>query len=193
MWSRPSQYGYNVYVEDKDGVQHYVMKDDTDKQILFIVDEEDADGNVVKAHYDTFDENGNQVFYKDIENLDEATDTRFAGLSSGSANYAPSNPALVERVKADMEAFLKKNPDIKQEDIPTDLLTASGSGLDPHISPESAEVQIPRIVKESGLSEDTVRDIVKNNTEGKFLGIFGEETVNVLMVNIEIAQKMDLI
>lgn len=88
---------------------------------------------------------------------------------------------------------MEKNPEVKREDIPTDLLTASGSGLDPHISPESAEIQIPRIVEASGLSEDTVRDIVRNNTDGKFLGIFGEETVNVLMVNIEIAQKMDLI
>ena len=119
--------------------------------------------------------------------------TEFPGIGSGSNNYAPSNPALTERVEADIEAFWKKNPEVKQEDIPTDLLTASGSGLDPHISPESAEIQIPRIVEASGLSEDTVRDIVRNNTDGKFLGIFGEETVNVLMVNIEIAQKMDLI
>ena len=119
--------------------------------------------------------------------------TEFPGIGSGSNNYAPSNPALTERVEADIEAFLEKNPEVKREDIPTDLLTASGSGLDPHISPESAEIQIPRIVEASGLSEDTVRDIVRNNTDGKFLGIFGEETVNVLMVNIEIAQKMDLI
>ena len=119
--------------------------------------------------------------------------TEFPGIGSGSNNYAPSNPALTERVEADIEAFLEKNPEVKREDIPTDLLTASGSGLDPHISPESAEIQIPRIVEASVLSEDTVRDIVRNNTDGKFLGIFGEETVNVLMVNIEIAQKMDLI
>ena len=122
-----------------------------------------------------------------------ADGTEFPGIGSGSNNYAPSNPALTERVEADIEAFLEKNPEVKREDIPTDLLTASGSGLDPHISPESAEIQIPRIVEASGLSEDTVRDIVRNNTDGKFLGIFGEETVNVLMVNIEIAQKMDLI
>lgn len=73
------------------------------------------------------------------------------------------------------------------------MLTASGSGLDPHISPESAEVQIPRIAEASGLGEEAVRNIVKNNTNGKVLGIFGEETVNVLMVNIEIAQNMGLI
>lgn len=193
MWTRPSQYHYNVYIEDKDGNQHYNIKDEDGKQLLFIADEEDADGNVVKAHYDTFDENGNQVFYKDIENIDEATDTTFAGLSSGSANYAPSNPDLAARVEADIESFLEKNPDVKREDIPTDLLTASGSGLDPHITPASAEVQIPRIVEASGLSEAQVREIVERHTGGKLLGIFGEDTVNVLLVNIDIAQAMGLI
>ena len=80
--------------------------------------------------------------------------SEFAGLSSGSNNYAPSNPALTERVEADIEEFLEKNPGVSREDIPTDLMTASGSGLDPHISPASAEVQIPRIVEASGLSSE---------------------------------------
>lgn len=116
--------------------------------------------------------------------------TEFGGLASGSNNYAPSNPALVERVEADMEAFLGKNPEIKREDIPTDLLTASGSGMDPHISPASAQIQLPRIAQASGLSEESLQEIVKRNTAGKLLGVFGEETVNVLKVNIEIAQAM---
>lgn len=116
--------------------------------------------------------------------------TEFGGLASGSNNYASSNPALVERVEADMEAFLAKNPDVEREDIPTDLLTASGSGLDPHISPASAQIQLPRIAQASGLSEESLQEIVKRNTAGKLLGVFGEETVNVLKVNIEIAQAM---
>ena len=145
LWSRPSAYHYNVYLEDENGNQYY------------------TDG------------------------------TEFPGIGSGSDNYAPSNPALTERVEADIQAFLEKNPEVKREDIPTDLLTASGSGLDPHISPESAEIQVPRIAEASGLSEDTVRDIIKAHTDGKFLGIFGEETVNVLMVNIDIAQNMGLL
>lgn len=116
--------------------------------------------------------------------------TEFGGLASDSNNYAPSNPALVERVEADMEAFLEKNPEIKREDIPTDLLTASGSGMDPHISPASAQIQLPRIAQASGLSEESLQEIVKRNTAGKLLGVFGEETVNVLKVNIEIAQAM---
>src|SRR5699024_684800 len=76
--------------------------------------------------------------------------TEFLGIGSGCNNYASTNPALIERVKADIEEFLEKNPTVKGEDIPTDLLTASGSGLDPHISPASAEIQIPRIAEASG-------------------------------------------
>ena len=145
MWSRPSAYHYNVYVEDEEGNQTY------------------PDG------------------------------TEFPGIGSGSNNYAATNPDLAARVEEDLQNFLEKNPGIKEEDIPTDLLTASGSGLDPHISPASAEIQIPRIAKASGFSEDQIREIVYRHTGGKFLGIFGEDTVNVLEVNIEIAQAMGLI
>ena len=119
--------------------------------------------------------------------------SEFAGLSSGANNYAPSNPALVERVEADIENFLEKNPGVEREDLPTDLMTASGSGLDPHISPASAEVQVPRIAEASGLSEEEVRQIVADNTTEKLLGIFGEDTVNVLGVNVDIAEAMGLV
>lgn len=137
-------------------------------------------------HYNVYTEGEDgKLYYPD--------GTEFAGLSSGSDNYGPSNPALTERVEADMEKFLEKNPDVKREDIPTDLMTASGSGLDPHISPEAAEIQIPRISKASGLSEAELRNIVEENTDGKLLGIFGEETVNVLEVNIAIAKSMGIL
>ena len=119
--------------------------------------------------------------------------TEFLGIGSGSNNYASTNPALTERVKADIEEFLEKNPTVKGEDIPTDLLTASGSGLDPHISPASAEIQIPRIAEASGLKEEEIKDIVLENTQGKVFGIFGEESVNVLKVNIDIAQRMGIL
>ncbi len=137
-------------------------------------------------HYNTYteDENGNLVY---------SDGTEFAGVSSGSNNYAPTNEALTERVENDMEKFLERNPEVKAEGIPTDLLTASGSGLDPHISPESAQIQIPRIAEASGLSEEKVEEIVSEHTEGKLLGVFGEETVNVLMVNLDIAKEMGVI
>ena len=72
-------------------------------------------------------------------------------------------------------------------------MTASGSGLDPHITPESARIQLPALAVASGLSEEELEQIVQDNTEGKFLGIFGEETVNVLGVNLDIAKAMGLV
>lgn len=137
-------------------------------------------------HYNTYyeDEEGNR-FYSD--------GTEFAGLASGSNNYAASNPALVERVEADIEKFLAANPEISREELPADLMTASGSGLDPHVSPEGAQVQIPALAEASGLSEEELEQIVADNTRGKLLGIFGEETVNVLGVNLDIAKAMGLV
>lgn len=117
----------------------------------------------------------------------------YAGVSSGSKNYAATNSELVKRVEADIADFLRANPSVTREEIPTDLLTASGSGLDPHISPASAEIQIPALAISTGLSENRLREIVKDNTQGKFLGIFGEETVNVLMVNLQIAREIGIV
>lgn len=117
----------------------------------------------------------------------------YAGVASGSQNLAATNPALAERVAKDLAAFLEANPDIKKEDIPTDLLTASGSGLEPYISPRAAAVQIPALVRSTGLSQDKLESIVKKNTKEKFLGIFGGETVNVLLVNIDIASELGLL
>ena len=119
--------------------------------------------------------------------------SEYAGLSSGSANYANSNPALAERVEGDINNFLSGHPSLTVGDIPGDLLTASGSGLDPHISPASAAVQIPALAENTGLSEDRLEEIVEANTTHKVLGIFGEEAVNVLGVNLAIAQELGLI
>ena len=111
-------------------------------------------------------------------------------VASGSNNYGPSNKELQKRVKKDIDEFLKQNPSVKKEDIPTDLLTASGSGLDPHISVKAAKIQIPAIAKASGIQKEELNKIVDENTEGKMLGIFGEEKVNVLKVNLEIAKRL---
>ncbi|EMS70509.1 K(+)-transporting ATPase subunit C [Ruminiclostridium cellobioparum] len=116
--------------------------------------------------------------------------TAYSGAASGSANLAPSNPALAQRVKNDMEAFLKANPDVKKEDIPADLLTSSGSGLDPDISPEAARIQIPAISKATGIGSEELNKIVEKYTTGRTLGIFGEPRVNVLKVNIEISKML---
>ncbi|MEG2018059.1 MAG: K(+)-transporting ATPase subunit C [Clostridium sp.] len=123
----------------------------------------------------------------------EKASGEYEGVASGSTNLAPSNEKLKERVENDMEEFLKKNPSIQKEDIPADLLTASGSGLDPHISPKAAEIQIPALSKATGLDVGVLEKIVADNTQGKFLGIFGEKTVNVLKVNLDIAKELGII
>lgn len=125
--------------------------------------------------------------------LVEKNSGEYSGIATGSNNYAPSNPKLKERVEGDLRLFLNENPNVKIKEIPTDLLTASGSGLDPHISPQSAYIQVDRITKNTGLSEKNIIKIIENNTDSKFIGIFGEETVNVLGVNIEIANALDYI
>jgi potassium-transporting ATPase KdpC subunit len=139
-------------------------------------------GRVSAVNYNTY--------YKAPKTLAGAkTDTKqtpYPGVGSGSANLAPSNPALVERVQKDIDAFLKANPGVKKEDIPTDLLTSSGSGLDPNISPEAARIQIPAISKATGIGSDELNKIVEKYTEGRTFGIFGEPRFNVLKANIEI-------
>ncbi|MGN0856599.1 MAG: potassium-transporting ATPase subunit KdpC [Candidatus Spyradenecus sp.] len=137
-------------------------------------------------HYNTFrqDSAGTLRFLDGSE---------FTGLASGSANYAPSNPALVKRVEADINALLAANPGVLRSALPADIVTASGSGLDPHISPAAAWLQVPAIARASGIDAETLRNIVKANTTNKLLGIFGERTVNVLKVNLEIARRMGLV
>ncbi len=124
---------------------------------------------------------------------EEKEDGSYGGVASGSFNYGNSNPDLKTRVEADMAAWMEAHPDVKQEDIPSDLLTASGSGLDPHISVRGARVQVGEISKASGLTEEELNAIIDNNTQKKALGIFGEEAVNVLGCNLEIANRLGIL
>ena len=102
--------------------------------------------------------------------------------SSGS-NYWPLNPALLDMVQARIDALKAADP-TNQLPIPVDLVTASGSGLDPHISPAAAEYQVPRVARARGLDESAVRQLVAEHTEGRTLGLLGEPRVNVLELNL---------
>src|SRR5471030_2438864 len=103
-----------------------------------------------------------------------------ASNSMGS-NLGPTNKALIERVKGDVDSLKKENASAA---VPIDLVTTSGSGLDPHVSPEAALFQVPRVAKARNMPEDRVRQLVQERTEGRFLGLLGEPRVNVLALNL---------
>jgi len=112
------------------------------------------------------------------------------GAGSGSNNYAPSNPELVKRIQESMVAWEAANPDVSLAQLPIDLVTNSGSGLDPDISPASAKAQIPRISKLTGLDQAVLQELVDIHTKERDLSVFGEPRVNVLLLNIDLGGKV---
>jgi K+-transporting ATPase ATPase C chain len=104
--------------------------------------------------------------------------------NSGGSNLGPTNKALISAVDSRVKAVLEENPGIQASDIPVDLVTASGSGLDPEISPAAAEIQVGRVARARGISPGLVRSSIRENTRGRMLGAFGEPGVNVLKLNL---------
>jgi potassium-transporting ATPase KdpC subunit len=112
-----------------------------------------------------------------------AAGTGYDASASSPSNLAPTNQALVDRVKSDVAKLQQENPGAA---IPADLVTASGSGLDPEISPAAADFQIPRIAKTRGISVDSLKALVARHTQARTWGIFGEPRVNVLELNLDL-------
>lgn len=100
------------------------------------------------------------------------------------SNLSPASEEYRQLVDERVGKIRAANPDADMDAVPVDLVTCSGSGLDPEISPDAAEYQVPRLAKATGKSEDEVREIIAQCTKGRFLGVFGEPTVNVLKVNL---------
>lgn len=109
----------------------------------------------------------------------------YAGMGLAGSNMAPSNPALRERIAADSAAIATREG-IDAKRIPVDLVTASGGGWDPHVSPEAAEVQVERVARARGMDADAVRALVREHTEGPTFGVFGQRRVNVLLLNLSL-------
>jgi potassium-transporting ATPase KdpC subunit len=110
-------------------------------------------------------------------------------MASGGFNQGPTNKKLIDRVSAAVEQFRKENPDY-QGPIPSDLVTSSSSGLDPHLSPDSAKAQAARVAKARGASVDQINQMIDQFTEGPDLGLLGEPRVNVLKLNLALDQKL---
>jgi K+-transporting ATPase ATPase C chain len=112
-----------------------------------------------------------------------ATGPAYNGAASTGSNYGPTNPAQLEAVKSRVDSIRKAHPD-QSGQVPVELVTASASGLDPHISPAAANYQIPRVAKARGLPEEKVRELVNANSEARTFGVLGEPRVNVLKLNL---------
>ncbi|MGO9061355.1 MAG: potassium-transporting ATPase subunit KdpC [Candidatus Binataceae bacterium] len=110
-----------------------------------------------------------------------------ASASSGS-NLGPTNKTLIEAVKSRLKGVLEENPGLSPKEVPIDLVTTSGSGLDPEISPAAADIQVARVAKVRGLSEEQVRKLVEQSTRERWLGILGEPGVNVVQLNLALDQ-----
>lgn len=122
-----------------------------------------------------------------IMNIDVSTYTDENGkvlMYAAPSNLSPASKEYGELVAQRVEKLRSANPDMGDTAIPVDLVTCSGSGLDPHISPSAAEYQVARVAKAQNMTEEDIRAIIKECTDGKFMGVFGEETVNVLEVNL---------
>ena len=102
----------------------------------------------------------------------------------GGSNLGPTNKALIDAVKLRLKNLVESNPGTTPQEVPVDLVTASGSGLDPEISPAAASLQVARVAHARGMSEDRLRQLIAENTRPRFAGIFGEPGVNVLLLNL---------
>jgi K+-transporting ATPase ATPase C chain len=122
----------------------------------------------------------------DPNDASKTVDAPYNAANSAGSNLGPTSKALIERVTRDVEVRKGQNPNAR---VPTDLVTASGSGLDPHISPDAALFQVPRVAKARNMPEDRLRQLVNGRIEGRLLGIFGEPRINVLALNMALDRE----
>ncbi|MED2795165.1 K(+)-transporting ATPase subunit C [Bacillus wiedmannii] len=160
------------------GIAQAVMKDNADGSLIYndkneVIGSKLIGQNVTDPRY----------FHGRVSSIE------YKAEASGSNNYAPSNPDLAKRVEKSIEEWKKQNPTVQVTEVPIDLVTNSGSGLDPDISPQAASVQVDRISKLTNIPKETLNQLIKDQTEGAALGLFGENRVNVLKLNVEL-QKL---
>lgn len=143
-------------------------------------------GEIIKTDKQTFYVNVGQSFTEDKYFWSRPSAVDYNAAGSGGSNKGPSNPGYLASVQARIDTFLVHNPGVSKSEIPSDLVTASGAGLDPNISVQSALVQIKRIAKVRNLNEGIIKQLIEKNTERPLMGMFGTERINVLKLNIEL-------
>jgi K+-transporting ATPase ATPase C chain len=154
---------------------------------------EQADGSMIAAKADAV---GSALIGQNFSDpkyfwgrLSATSPYPYNAASSSGSNYGAANPALLDAVKSRIDALKAADPG-NAKPVPVDLVTASGSGLDPHISPAAADYQIARVAKARGMDENHVRQLVAEFTQGRQFGILGEPVVNVLMLNLALDGKI---
>ncbi|MBS5886501.1 MAG: potassium-transporting ATPase subunit KdpC [Clostridium sp.] len=166
-------------------------------QLLF---KEKANGSIIEVNGKKYGSvllaqefTGDEYLWGRVMNLDTSTFTNENGevlMYAAPSNLSPASEEYEKLVSERIEKIKASNPDKKDEPIPVDLVTSSGSGLDPHISVAAAEYQVDRIAKMRNISTDEVEQIIEKYTKGRTFGVFGEETVNVLQVNLALDGKL---
>ncbi|MEI4619696.1 K(+)-transporting ATPase subunit C [Bacillus cereus] len=166
-----------IYPAAVTGVAQITMKDNADGSLIY------DKGKVIGSKLIGQEFKSPKYFQGRVSSIE------YKAEGSGSNNYAPSNPELLQRTEQSIEKWKKDNPSVPVTEVPMDLITNSASGLDPDISPKSAYAQVDRVAKETQISKDKLKDMIASHTEGRALGLYGEERVNVLKLNIEV-QKL---
>jgi len=160
------------------GIAQAVMKDNADGSLIYNDKNEVIGSKLIGQNFTDL-----RYFHGRVSSIE------YKAEASGSNNYAPSNPDLEKRVEKSIEEWKKQNRAVLVTEVPIDLVTNSGSGLDPDISPKAASVQVERISKITKIPKETLGQLIKDQTEGAALGLFGENRVNVLKLNLEL-QKL---
>ncbi|EJV55400.1 potassium-transporting ATPase C chain [Bacillus mycoides] len=161
------------------GIAQAVMKDNADGSLIYNDKDEVIGSKLIGQNF-----TDPRYFHGRVSSIE------YKAEASGSNNYAPSNPDLEKRVEKSITDWKEKNPTVPVTEVPIDLVTNSGSGLDPDISPKAASVQVDRISKLTNIPKEKLDQLIKDQTEGAALGLFGEDRVNVLKLNLELQKLM---
>ena len=163
-----------IYPLAMTGLAHVAFPDKSSGSLV------EQDGSVVGSRYIGQQFEGPQYFHP----RPSAAGAGYDAMASGASNLGPTSATLIDRIRSSLAQVIAENPGLVEGKVPADMVTASGSGLDPDISPANAEAQVPRVAAARSMSEEKVMRLVREHTAGRDLGFLGEKRVNVLELNL---------